>query len=99
MWALKTLLKEARVIVGLNYSGGDLAADQDGLIEVADKDLQTQGRGQESWIPLGRYRLRPAHSLKVNMFPPNVSLRSTKTSIPNLRPYKISQIKRLIYMS
>ena len=52
MWALKTLLKEVRVIVGLNYSGGDLAADKDGLIEVADKDLQT-GRGQESWIPLG----------------------------------------------
>ena len=46
MWALKTLLKEARVIVGLNYSGGDLAADQDGLIEVADRDLQT-GRGQD----------------------------------------------------
>ena len=44
MWALKTLLKEARVIVGLNYSGGDLAADQDGLIEVADRDLQT-GKG------------------------------------------------------
>ena len=46
MWALKTLLKEVRVIVGLNYSGGDLAADQDGLIEVADKDLQTQGGGR-----------------------------------------------------
>ena len=46
MWALKTLLKEARVIVGLNYSGGDLAADQDGLIEVADKDLQTKGGGR-----------------------------------------------------
>ena len=46
MWALKTLLKEARVIVGLNYSGGDLAADQDGLIEVADRDLQTQGGGR-----------------------------------------------------
>ena len=96
MWALKTLLKEARVIVGLNYSGGDLAADQDGLIEVADKDLQTgRGRGQESWIPLGRYRLRPAHSLKVNMFPPNVCLRSTKTSIPNLRPYKGAVIYNL----
>ena len=97
MWALKTLLKEARVIVGLNYSGGDLAADKDGLIEVADKDLQT-GRGQESWIPLGRYRLRPAHRLKVNMFHPNVCLRSTTPSVPNLRPYEIGQIKRLIYM-
>ena len=82
------LLKEVRVIIGLNYSGGDLAADKDGLIEVADRDLQT-GRGQESWIPLGRYRLRPAHRLKVNMFPPNVCLPSAR--IPNLRPHEICQ--------